>query len=560
MKRVFFLFVGALLMLTALPGAVEPALARTQPALGRDQVVIGSINYVENLNPVLAGGALERVVLATMFTADVERDDLWRPFPQGVEYLPRLDDGTWRMEGQRMTLLWNLRPRTWQDGRPVTCGDYVFSHAVARNPAVPVASDRAITNKIAGVECPKGAGGTEVRVVWNERFAHANLQVTEFGALPRHRLEAAYRRNPSRLREAAFGTQAATTLGDGAYRVVEWRRGDPQSITVAAVANHPIFGTPKINRITWRYFVGPALSEAMLSGEIDATSVVGIVNVDRGLQLERQAAGRFRVLFVPALAFEHVDFNLDNPLLQDLRVRRAIAHGINRTQITQQLFGGRQPVAHSYLPTRHPGYTEHVQRYPYDLSLARVLLKEAGFTPGPDGILRNAAGQRMTLELNTTLGIRYREQVAQLLQAQLAQVGIEVVVRNVPGRVLVELTGRRKFTMAMYSWILSPESDCNLLYTSADIPGEANHWSGQNHPGYRNPEMDRLCSSASGEIDPDRRRALLQESTRLFARDLPALPLYFRGAIVGVKNGLENYRPGVSSALEAWNAHEWYWR
>jgi peptide/nickel transport system substrate-binding protein len=234
--------------------------------------------------------------------------------------------------------------------------------------------------------------------------------------------------------------------------------------------------------------------------------------------------------------------------------------GRPRTQITQQLFGGRQPVAHSYLPTRHPGNTEHVQRYPYDLSRARVLLKEAGFTPGPDGILRNAAGQRMTLELNTTLGIRYREQVAQLLQAQLAQAGIEVVVRNVPGRVLVELTGRRKFTMAMYSWILSPESDCNLLYTSADIPGEVNHWSGQNHPGYRNPEMDRLCISASGEIDPDRRRALLQESTRLFARDLPALPLYFRVAIVTAKSGLQNHSPSVTSALEAWNAHTWYWK
>jgi len=91
-----------------------------------------------------------------------------------------------------------------------------------------------------------------------------------------------------------------------------WRRGE--SVTVEAVPNHPIFGTPRIRRITWRYLPDPAkLAAAMLSGAIDAVSAVGISQADLALQLERQAGGRFKVAFVPSLLFEHVDFNLDNP-------------------------------------------------------------------------------------------------------------------------------------------------------------------------------------------------------------------------------------------------------
>lgn len=167
----------------------------------------------------------------------------------------------------------------------------------------------------------------------------------------------------------------------------------------------------------------------------------------------------------------------------------------------------------------------------------------------------------MTLELSTTAGNRLREQIAQLIQAQLAQVGIETAIQNYPSRVLFdELHPRRRFTMSMYSWVLAPVSGCGNLYSSGAIPREANNWSGSNYPGYRNPEMDQLCGAIPRELDPARRRVMLQESARLFARDLPVLPLYFRAAIVAVKPGLENYRPSISDALEAWNAHTWYWR
>jgi len=279
--------------------------------------------------------------------------------------------------------------------------------------------------------------------------------------------------------------------------------------------------------------------------------------------LERRAAGTVNVFFVPALTWEHIDFNLDNPLLQDIRVRRAIAHGINRIQIVQQLFGGKQPISHTYLPAKHPGYTDAVQKYPYDPARSRTLLMGAAFALGPDGIMRNATGERLSLEFNTTAGNATRERVQQIIQQQLQQVGIEVTIANHSPRVIFgELNQRRKFrAMSMYSWIWGPESSCDGIYTSDFIPSEHNGWEGGNYPGYKNPEMDRVCKAANREIDETMRKRLIQESERIFSRDLPALPLYFRVDVGAAKAGLVNFAPvGLGAAYEMWNVHTWYWR
>src|SRR3990172_552492 len=345
---------------------------QAQPAAGRDQVVIGMSQEPDFLNPLFAEMAASVSVNSTIFTNDIQRDNTWKLFPQGVTYLPNLRDGTWKLDGDKMTLVWRVKPRNWSDGRPVTCGDYVFGHNVARNEQVPVVV-RDLTTRINNILCTAGASGTAITVNWKERYAYANLVITEYGALPRHILERYYRANPSKLNEAPYGNDPAITVGDGPYKLVEWRKGS--SITVEAVPNHKIFGTARIKRLIWRVIPDTnALVANMLSGAIDAISTIGI-SLDQATQLDRQAAGRFRVLFEPGLIWEHIDFNLDNPLLQDVRVRRALVHGINRDLIVQQLFQGKQPVSHTYLPPKHPGYTDAIDKYPFDPAPPRALLQ-----------------------------------------------------------------------------------------------------------------------------------------------------------------------------------------
>jgi peptide/nickel transport system substrate-binding protein len=553
--------VPLVLALACLSSLAPAAWAQGKPAAGRDTVVIGMSQEPDFLNPMFAEMAAAQIITSAVFAADIRRDNAWKLLPQGVERIPTLKDGTWKVDGNRMTLDWRLKPRNWHDGTPVTCGDFVFTHGAARNEQVPVIV-RDLTNRIANIVCPKGAQGMDITVTWKERYVFANLVITEYGALPRHVLERYYRENPAKLDQAPYGNEPHLTIGDGPYRLVEWAKG--ASLVMEAVPDHPIFGTPPIKRLVWRFIPDTnALVTTMLAGESYASSTIGI-SFDQALQLEKQADGRgIRVFFEPGLIWEHVDFNLDNTLLQDIRVRRAIAHGVNREAIAQQLFEGKQPVSHTYLPPRHPGYTDRVTTYPYDPARARALLEEAGFAPGPDGVLHNAAGQRLSLELNTTAGNRVREQVEQIIQQNLKELGVEITIQNFPARTLFgELTSQRKYkALVLYAWIITPTADCDQLYTADGIPAAANGWAGQNYPGYQNAEMDRLCKGASRELDETARNRMLQESARLFAQDLPALPMYVRASVAAAKRELQNFTAvQLAGTYETWNAHRWFWQ
>ncbi len=554
----------ALSVLLVAGALLLPAFTAAQPAAR--EVVIGTRDEPDTLNPLLSDSPLGTIsVLATTRTFDVALDSRWRPVARGVAALPNLQDGTWQVTGDRMTLQWRLRPRRWHDGRPVTCGDYVFSHAVARNPEVgTVPSDLNLTPLIANVSCPAGADGPVVAVAYNQRYAYANLTITEFGPLPRHVLEEFYRRSPSRLRDDPFGNEAAATIGDGAYRIVEWKKG--ASLTVEAAGAHPVLGTPAIKRITWRFFPDlNTLAAAAAAGTVDAVTASAFgPQFDRALALERQTGGRLRAVLQPGVNWEHIDFNLDHPLLRDVRVRQALAHAVDREAITTRLLQGMVPVAHAYLPPGHPDYTDAIPKYRYDPVRARALLRQAGFLPGADGILRNAAGDRLSLELDT-IDFGPRVPVAQMVAQYWSQVGVDVQVVSFPFRVLVDLLGHRRFkAAALYAWVYGPTYDCDQLYTIEGIPSEANGWQGANTPGYRSAAMDRLCRAAPREIDEASRRRLVHESLRIFARDLPALPLYFGVRTAVARRDLAGFSLGfpclTCPLTETWNAHLWAWR
>ncbi len=558
-SRFSLVMVATGIILALVPGARAQQASR--PAAGRDTVVIASSQEPDSLNPLFAEMSAAQEVMNTLFTADIERDHTWRLNARGALKIPALKDGDWVVKGTNMTVRWEINSRRWSDGTPVTCGDYVFTNNVARNESVPVIV-RDITKRIANITCPDGADGRKIIVNWKEIYPFANLGVNEYGALPRHVLDLDYRENPSKLNQKPYGNEPARTVTDGAFKVTEWKKGS--SLTVEANPRY-YEGAPKgIKKIIWRFIPDTNTIVAnMLAGAIDVAGEVSI-SFDQALELDKQAQNRgYKVYFTQGLTWEHIDVNLDNPLLKDVRVRRALLHGLNRQELVQTLFQGKQPVADTYLPPKHPGYDDKVAKYEYDPDKARALLREAGFAPGPDGILRDAQGRKFSLELQTTAGNRVREQAEQIIQQQLKQIGVEITIRNFPGRVFFgEITRQRKYpALAMYAWTFDPIATCDAFYTSDGIPSQANGFSGQNYPGYKSERMDKACKAASRELDETKRNNFLKESARIFAEDLPALPLFYRVSVSAAKVGLEPFNPtGLAGTYETYNAQRWAWK
>src|SRR4029077_7208396 len=105
--------------------------------------------------------------------------------------------------------------------------------------------------------------------------------------------------------------------------------------------------------------------------------------------------------------------------------------------------------------------------------------------------------EELSLELMTTAGNRTRELVEQVLQSQWRKLGVDLRLKNEPARVLFgETLPHRRFDMAMYAWISAPEAVPPSILYSSEIPDAANGYAGQNTPGFKSAEMDRLIDAA----------------------------------------------------------------
>ena len=153
-----------------------------------------------------------------------------------------------------------------------------------------------------------------------------------------------------------------------------------------------------------------------------------------------------------------------------------------------------------------------------------------GWTKGPDGIRRNPQGQKLTLELMTTAGLRNREVMELVIQQAWKRLGVESTIRNQPARTFFgESVLRHNFpATALFAWMSAPESVPRTTLHSDMVPNASDNFAGQNVGGYRSQKMDGLIDSIETELNRDKRRDLWKQLQALYAEDLPDLPLTFR--------------------------------
>jgi len=304
-----------------------------------------------------------------------------------------------------------------------------------------------------------------------------------------------------------------------------------------------------------------ALEANLLSGNVDYVLGELGLSLDQVLAFEKRHKDKYDFIYKPALIYEHIDTMLDNKLLEDRRVRQALLMAIDRKAISEKLFEGKQPVANGPVSPLDPMYDPAARHYAYDPAQARKLLDEAGFSTLRGGVRHNAGGDRLSLEITTTAGNRVRELVAQVIQSQLRQVGVEVRIKAEPPRVFSEAINRRQFTgLAMYAWVQQPQGVPRSLLYSTEIPTAANAWTGQNYPGYRNPAMDAALDAAERELDETKRKAIFADIQRIHAEDLPVLPLFFRVDPFVIPKPLKGVVPtGHLNSSTLW-VEQWRWQ
>jgi ABC-type transport system substrate-binding protein len=231
---------------------------------------------------------------------------------------------------------------------------------------------------------------------------------------------------------------------------------------------------------------------------------------------------RYQAISTPTNTYAYIAYNLRRPIFQDLRVRRALAMAIDVEQLIEHvLYGEGQRVSGPYY-VNTPYYDRETPLVPYDPEGARRLLAEAGFRPGPDGILaRN--GERLAFKLITNNGNPQRKAIMTVAQDAWRQIGVEVV------------TQAFEWTVFLEQFVKALEFDAIVLgWTGGDLdPDIYQIWhSSQTGPyqlnvgGYRSPEADALIEAIRVEYDVARQIELAHRLHRRIAEDQPYTFLY----------------------------------
>ncbi len=524
------------------------------------ELKIGITQYPSTLHPLIDSMLAKSYVLAMTRRPITAYDHDWQLICMLCVELPSIENGlavpeTLADGTQGIAVTYRLHPEaTWGDGTPVTTEDVVFTWEVGRHPRSGVAGFEAF-RRILSIDVIDDKAFT----VHVDRITFTYNASGGFDLLPAHLERPIFEAEPAAYRNRTTFDSDPTNpgLSFGPYRVTRVSAGS--QITVEP---NPTWygGKPDFDRITVRVIENTAALEAnLLSGAIDMIAGELGLTLDQALAFEPRYGTRYQVFFKPGLIYEHLDLNLDNPILGDLRVRQALVLALDRQAISQQLFAGRQPVADASVSPLDWVHSVETPIYPYDPARAAALLEEAGWTPGPDGVRVNGSGERLSLELMTTAGNRSRELVQQVLQSQWRDAGIEARIRNEPARVFFgETVTKRKFTgAAMFAWLSSPESVPRTTLYSDQIPTPDNGWGGQNYTGYQSPAMDELIDAIEIELDRDKRKALWQRLQTLYAEDLPVIPLYWRANAYVLPKWLEGVRPtGHQGTTTLW-VEEW---
>ena len=481
-----------------MPGPLAAAAGQDCPKCG-GQIVIGGIGDATSMIPMITSDSASSEAQGQIYNGLVKYD-------KDLNLVGDLAE-SWEVSPDGLTITFKLRKNVrWQDGEPYTSADALFSYQFMVDPKTPTPYGGDYM-KVAKAEAPDPY---TFKVTYKEVFA-PGLASWGLPQLPAHLLKGADVRSSPLNRKP---------VGTGPYIFQEWQQGS----RIVLTANPDYFeGRPYIDKITYR--VIPDMATMFLELRAGAVDQISL----NALQYRRQTDSEFfKKNFVKyrylASSYVYLAYNLKDQRFQDVRVRRALTHAINKQEIIKGvLLGLGREATGPYKPGTY-WYDPDVPRFPYDPQKALELLAECGWKDSDgDGIL-DKDGQPFKFTIITNQGNAYRVNSGVIIQHRLAKIGIKVKLRVIEwAAFLKEFINPGRFEACILAWTIPPDPDLtDVWHSSAARKG------GLNFTGYKNPELDKLLEEGRRTFDRAKRKAIYDQAPG-DPRPGPALHLLVRG-------------------------------
>jgi peptide/nickel transport system substrate-binding protein len=409
-----------------------------------------------------------------------------------------------------------LRDARFSNGRPVTADDVLYTFERMSDPAT------------------RGGAAAKIRSTFKE-IGLTSIEVQS----PKKLLVRVEKPHAPFVTDLNFGIFARPTagapeptaaIGAGAY-VFESHHNDEVRLRSNPYYRH---GEPRTRHLVFKTIRDDnSRLLALVGGSADLTQ-----NTISPLLLDAVVANpRLSVQTGRSSVYTYLGVNMEDPILKDVRVRRAIAHAIDRQLLVHSKLHDRAVLATGMLPTFHWAYNADVPTYDYNPQRAKQLLDEAGYRdPDGDGPL-----PRFTLVYRTS-NKKDRVAVAQVIVNMLAEVGIAVDLRV--NEFATFFADVKKGNFQLFSMQIPEISEPDIyknFFESDRIPTRENLDAGGNRMRYVNLELDELLAKGRRALDRAERIRIYGEVQKVLARDLPAISLWHEDNVAAMRKDVTGF-------------------
>jgi peptide/nickel transport system substrate-binding protein len=497
-----------------------------QPAYG-DIIVRGDIGDASNLIPLLASDKPSHDIAGLVYNGLVKYD-------KNMNIIGDLAE-SWDVSANGLIITFHLRKGVkWHDGQSFTAADVLYTYQVTVDPKTPTA----YAGDFLKVKKAEIIDDYTFRVTYGKPFAPALISWGS-SILPRHLLAGLDITKSSLTRHP---------IGTGPYKFKEWVAGQK----IVLVSNTDYFeGRPYIDGNITRII--PDTATMFLELRAQGISYMDLTPLQYTRQTEnnlfKNNFNKYRYL---GFKYTYLGYNLKNPLFTDKRVRQAISYAINKEEIISGvLLGLGKPATGPY---KHGtwAYNGNVKIYNYNPQKARELLREAGWSDANgDGVLEKD-GRPFVFEIVTNQGNETRQKCAEIIQRQLAEIGITVKIRILEWAAFVnDFINKRRFEAVILGWTITLDPDAyDVWHSSKTAPEELNFMS------YNNPEVDELLEKGRSTFNQKKRKKYYDRFQEILAEDQPYTFLYVPEELIIISNRFRGITP-APIGLD-YNFIKWY--
>ena len=551
---------------TANPNASKTSVQdnSTTPVTG-DWLIIHSSTDPEQLNPITSNDATAAEILAYIFENLLMRD------PKTLELKPYLAEERPTLSGDKLTYTFKIRRDVYfQDGRPLTGEDVLFSMKLIKCPLVNAPFLRVYFNSVVDAQL---TDPYTIRFVTKEPYFLNESQLGGIQILPRHYYDPEdllknvsvrdLSKDPAKLPDTVkrFANNFnknfdRNPMGSGPFRFDDWKTG-----RIVELARDPKYwgiGKPGIDqvyldRMRYRIVNNPdAALVTLKSGGLDMMDLTPIQHT-RGTGSERFKR-EFEKFEYYAPSYSYIGWNNANPIFKDKRVRQAMTYFTDRKQMVKTILFGLGEVVDGPIYFFRPEYDKTLNKYPYNPQKAVELLKEAGWadTDG-DGILDKVIdGKKVPFrfEFKIPSVSQTGKGIILVLQEELRKYGIAASVRDLDWTIFLDDVKNHKFDAVIMAWGMpASEPDEYQVWHSSQAANK-----GSNHISFKNARVDQILEEYRREFDPKKRVELYREFQRILNDEQPYTFLFARKTVTAVQRrfrGIQVYPSGLRP-LEWW--------